>query len=348
MIIRAIAFTKNGTKQLESLVQKDEENIWELFDPETISYSDFLEESFRMKSVVLFVGAMGIAVRMLIPFAKDKLSDSPVIVMDEAGQYVIPVLSGHVGGANRYAKYFAKLLSAEPVITTATDVNHLFSVDCFAVENGMEILNREGIRFVSGKLLEEGSIRVFVSEQVFYDKAEVPKEIIITDKWEAADVIILASSEEISDDVMSYKKDCLILKMKPFILGMGCRKGMEAERIQAVLKEAFSENKIAEDVRIAFLATIDLKKKEYGLVRFAGERKLLLRTFSAEELRNVPGDFSESQYVEKTVGVSNVCERAAMCLAGEGELIMKKFAKDGVTAALVKRKEVIRWWKKTE
>lgn len=70
--------------------------------------------------------------RTIAPFLKDKLTDSPVLVLDEAGNYVIPLLSGHVGGANEIALLLAELLGAVPVITTATDINNAFAIDVFA------------------------------------------------------------------------------------------------------------------------------------------------------------------------------------------------------------------------
>lgn len=86
------------------------------------------------KTAVIWIGACGIAVRAMAPSLRDKLTDIPVLVVDEAGQFVIPVLSGHYGGANELAGLLAKRIGAVPVITTATDVNHAFAVDVFAKE----------------------------------------------------------------------------------------------------------------------------------------------------------------------------------------------------------------------
>ena len=96
------------------------------------SLPDFLEEAFAQQFPVIFIGALGIAVRAIAPLIRHKTVDSPVLVLDEAGQFVIPVLSGHLGGANELAQQIAESLHSAAVVTTATDVNGLFAVDVFA------------------------------------------------------------------------------------------------------------------------------------------------------------------------------------------------------------------------
>lgn len=105
------------------------------------SLPDFLEEAFAQQFPVLFIGALGIAVRAIAPLIRHKTVDSPVLVLDEAGQFVIPVLSGHLGGANELAQQIAESLHSAAVVTTATDVNGLFAVDVFARKNGLRVCN---------------------------------------------------------------------------------------------------------------------------------------------------------------------------------------------------------------
>ena len=85
------------------------------------------------------MGAAGIAVRSIASFVEDKFSDSAVLVIDEKGKFVVPLLSGHLGGANRIAGIVAEKINARAVITTATDVNETFSVDVFAQKNSLRI-----------------------------------------------------------------------------------------------------------------------------------------------------------------------------------------------------------------
>ena len=114
------------------------------------------------KNGLLFIGACGIAVRAIAPWVVNKLYDSPVLVMDELGTYVIPILSGHVGGANEIAVKIAEMTGSIPVITTATDLNKSFAVDIFAKKNYLYIENKNGIAKVSSKVLRGEKINIAI------------------------------------------------------------------------------------------------------------------------------------------------------------------------------------------
>ena len=115
-----------------------------LKEREDESLSQWTGRMFAQKRAVIFIGAAGIAVRVIAPWVKDKMTDPPVVSVDEGAQFVIPLLSGHVGGANELARRIADWLDAIPVITTATDVNGKFAVDLFATAYHMEITDRNG------------------------------------------------------------------------------------------------------------------------------------------------------------------------------------------------------------
>ena len=132
MNISIITFTENGTKLAEKIRQAFAGTKTEEAKKLGLSLSDWTRQQFAEKNAIVVIGACGIAVRMIAPFVSDKLSDSPVVVADEAGTFVIPLLSGHMGGANELAEQIARQIGGIPVITTATDVNHTFSVDLFA------------------------------------------------------------------------------------------------------------------------------------------------------------------------------------------------------------------------
>ena len=130
------------------------------------SLKEWTQKRFAQKELLIFVGACGIAVRSIAPCLRDKLEDSPVLVVDEGGSYVIPILSGHYGAGNEWAGLLAKCLDAVPVITTATDVNGLFAADVFAKKNHLVIRKKEGIARVSAKILDKRHITIWVDGAV--------------------------------------------------------------------------------------------------------------------------------------------------------------------------------------
>jgi cobalt-precorrin 5A hydrolase len=302
---------------------------------------------FLKGNTLVFIGAAGIAVRCIAPCVKDKLTDPAVLVIDEAGRFVIPVLSGHVGGANAMALRIASILGAQAVITTATDTEGLFAVDVFAEQNGLRILNRNGIRHVSARLLQTGRITMRF-DPPSAAPADLPQEVrlLSPQDTEPADVIIspflpAAQAGESCRSAAVGSAECeetLFLVPREICIGMGCRKGRPQEELEAFLTALLAENGIRREA-IAGIFSLDLKKEEPGLCGLAEKWKLPFRTFTAEQLRGVPGEFTASGFVESRTGVDNVCERAAMAACGTagGRLILAKQAKDGMTAAAAVR-----------
>jgi cobalt-precorrin 5A hydrolase len=259
------------------------------------------------------VGAVGIAVRAISGLPKDKLSDCPVIVIDDNGQFVIPILSGHVGGANKLAATIAELIGAIPVITTSTDINDAFSVDFFAAENNMNIANREGIKKVSVKALEDRKITLSIKD--FPPKEKV--DVIVADETDA-----------------EYS---LLLKPRKYTVGLGMKKGKDKEEVEAFVRDTLDENGI--DIKDVYaFCTIDLKEDEEAITFLRDKYRIPVLSFDKDILNKARGDFEASEFVLKTVGVDNVCERAAIVGAGaSAELVSGKHVKDGMTLAIAKR-----------
>ena len=127
-----------------------------------------------------------------------------------------------------------------------------------------------------------------------------------------------------------------VLPVKNLVLGIGCRRGISAEIIERTVTILLWDHRIPL-VRVVETATIDVKKEEDGLLRFAAAHELPLRFYTASELAAVQGEFTSSERVLHAVGVDNVCERAAVLCGGKGKLILKKNAKDGVTVAVFEK-----------
>lgn len=292
------------------------------------SASDWARDGFLTADALIFCCASGIAVRAIAPWVRDKTTDPAVLVIDEQGRFVIPLLSGHIGGANELARALAKELSAAPVITTATDLNDLFAVDVFAARNRLRISDMQLCKEVSAALLRREPVGFFSTVPV---AGELPNGLT---RGEAA-LGVVVSEQRIDSP---YERTLFLTPMR-YCIGLGCRKGKGADAISTFVTEQLAAVNVSKDA-VWCLASIDLKKDEPGVCALADALKVPFLTYSAEQLKAVEGAFSHSAFVESQTGVDNVCERAAVVSAG-GPLVVKKSAKDGMTFALAKREEEI-------
>ena len=287
---------------------------------------------FNQADALVYVGAAGIAVRAIAPFIKSKTTDPAVIVIDEGGSFIIPVLSGHLGGANDLARELASAAGGIPVITTATDVNGRFAVDEWAKRQNCAVKNPSRIRMVSSKILSGETVKVWSRWPV---QGDAPEFVRPADEKEMPDAVVDIYRES---GPVCVPDGNVPLKLVPRIavVGIGCRRGTAEEQIEACFRQFLEENGIEEEA-VCLAASIDLKKEEPGLVQFCEQHGLPFVTYTADELKQVRGDFSVSEFVKSVTGVDNVCERSALCAAGNEEadrLLVKKTKYEGVTMAL--------------
>lgn len=289
--------------------------------------SQWARERFEDCDGLLFVGACGIAVRAIAPYVRDKWRDPAVVSVDEDGRWTVPLLSGHVGGANDLARRVANLLGGTAAISTATDVNDCFAVDEWARCKGLCIDSRIAAKQVSVAILTGNCVGL-------------QSEFTIQGKWPEG---LKAGEKQVGicvtvDPERTPFPTTLRLIPPVLILGIGCRRGTTAASIERVVEKVLLEKHLAPK-GVFQVSTISLKRDEPGLLEFCHKWELPLVTWTAEELREVPGDFTSSDFVANVTGVDNVCERAAV-LAG-GELIVPKQAEAGVTVAVARRPYVI-------
>lgn len=294
--------------------------------PVPYSLTQWTGEQFSSVDILIFVGAAGIAVRALAPWVKDKFQDPAVLVMDEQGTFVIPLLSGHMGGANAYARMLAAAFQALPVITTATDLHQCFAVDVFAREHGLWITDRKLAKQMSAEALRGNPIGVFSDIPVNAEELpgctlNIPGCINL--------YLGIWKPEKWPPNVP--RKHTLQLVPPCLTLGIGCRKNIAQDVLTLQVNEGLEEWGIwPQAVRKA--ATITLKKEEKALHELCRERQWELCWFSPEELMQAEGEFSYSAFVQQTTGADNVCERAAVLGAG-APLLFPKTIKKGVTLA---------------
>ena len=300
------------------------------------------EAAFREKAALVYVGAVGIAVRAVAPYLKHKAEDPAVLAVDETGHYVIPLLSGHLGGANALARELAAITGGEAVITTATDLHGVFAVDLWAKRQNMTVRQPERIKTVSMKLLSGQMIHLDCRWEIRGDR---PENVRILPQSDAGQGGALPKTEDLETDVLVDYRDasCTALQLVPHILhlGIGCRKGTGAETLEAGLERFCREKSILPEA-IRSAASVDLKSREEGLLRFCRDHGWPIRFYTAEELNSAEGIFSSSEFVRTVTGVDNICERAAVLESG-GRLIESKYALDGVTFALAEETACFDW-----
>lgn len=297
------------------------------------SVRDWAGERIRERNGLLFIGACGIAVRAAAPFLTDKLHDVPILVMDEKGRYVIPILSGHIGGANELAEQIGLKTGAEPVITTATDLHQAFAVDLFAKKNGFSIVNKEGIAKVSSKILagKEVTMSVESGHEIKIGKNGLPLGVRLVPYPPKQSVDIVVTSENSVFDTW------ILLKPQEYVLGIGCKKGKSVREIDTFISKKLTLLGIS-TLQIFALASISQKAREQGILEWCQKEGIPFLTYSAEELQKEKGIFTESSFVRDQVGVGNVCERAALKASKEGgKLILPKEAENGMTIAVAQR-----------
>ena len=298
-------------------------------EPLTLSAADWAGQGFAQADALVFCCAAGIAVRAVAPHVRDKRTDPAVLVLDEGGTFVIPLLSGHLGGANALALDLADKLSATPVLTTATDVNHLFAVDVFAKGNDLYIEDMALAKAVSAALLAREKVG-FRSDL----SVEGPLPRGLTEGDAPLGIYVSAGTGA------PFPRTLRLIPRR-YVAGLGCRRGKSEGELESFLLENLGKSGVGL-YELKALASIDLKRDEPGLTALADKLGLPFLTYLAEDLKAVPGNFTPSAFVKEVTGVDSVCERAAVLSSG-GALAVRKIAENGMTFALAKKEEAIRF-----
>lgn len=329
MKLAVFAFTAKGCLFARSCKEALRADETRMVTMEKFGFSDFeayrpplsrcMQPYFCWADAIVFVGSTGMAVRAIAPWVRDKKQDPAVLVLDEGGHYLISLLSGHIGGANGLTKVLAEKIGAQPIITTATDVEGKFSVDTWATEQGLHIGDLGLCKAVSAAILE----------------GEVP----ICGEYARFDRLPTGLVERIGGPLGIYVgiydrrpyDRTLILTPRVLTLGLGCRRDTPKEAIEEAVKAVLKENGLRIEA-VARAASIDLKANEQGLLDYCTEHGFPVDFFTARELQKAPGEFTPSKFVQSVTGVDNVCERAAVMYGGK--LIVHKTAHNGVTVAV--------------
>ena len=332
MRLSILSFTRRGcalAKEVQKTLSPEEcrmmtmekfaEPGFEIYHP---PLTQAVGDLFSWCDQLVFIGSTGMAVRGIAPWVRDKKTDPGVTVIDEGGTYVISLLSGHIGGANALTARLARAIGAQPIITTATDVEGRFSVDAWAAERGFFIGSMALAKAVAGTILE-GDIPICAEKPL---PQALPAGLVPGDQGPLGIYVGIY-------DRCPFEQTLQIIP-RVLTLGLGCRRGTEKDTIALGVAE-FLEPRGINPQAVTRVASIDLKADEQGLLAYCAERQLPVRFYSAVELRQAPGTFPPSAFVSSVTGVDNVCQRAA-AMEG-GKIIVQKTVCRGITLALAEQ-----------
>ena len=300
-----------------------------------------LEEKFGQYTGHIFIMATGIVVRVLAPLIQSKSKDPAVVVVDDLGKNAISLLSGHIGGANELTYKIAGIIKANPVITTATDINEVPAIDVLARENGLFIENPAAIKNVNMAFLKREALLVhdpfnFLTDSLLNSEPGTCKRLTYNINNTSQQFEIKNNACLYIDDALNeLPSKVLILRPPTLVAGIGCNRGTDSQEIRAHLEKVLESHRLA-SASIKCLASIDVKNDEAGLIAVAESLGKPLMFFAREELNQVKGIKNPSPVVEKHVGVKSVCEAAAILASRSGTLIVPKESTKNVTVAIAR------------
>ena len=287
---------------------------------------------FYEYDAVIAIMASGILIRSIAPLIESKVTDPAVLNIDDNGNFVISTLSGHLGGANKLTEKVAELIDAVPVITTSTDVNDKLGIDVIASDLYLSIDNTKEILFFNKSILEGREISFRVNPNKNFDYLFE----YLNDNESKINVSIYYSSKVNTDEIHVCLDDHkLILTERKIVVGIGCRRGKECEKIYHGFEKSLNDLNISPS-RVSMLTSAEIKKDEKGILELSEKLNIPFDFVELEKLKLFESnDIVKSDFVRSKFGIYGVCEPSALIMAGfDSKLIYKKTSYDGVTIAV--------------
>jgi len=328
-----LAITKNGVKIGENLKKIFPD--WSIFAPSKLSnqnneivwYSEpttnKIIELFKNNNALICLFSLGAVIRLIAPHLEDKKTDPAVIVIDDKMNFVISVLSGHIGGANELTEEIAEKLGALPVITTAADVNKTIAVDLVGREFSWKIDDDSTVTKISAHMVNEEPIGVLqdTGERNWYKK--LPKNVSMYESIEelkrSNSKAYLIISDKIIDDEIS--KESVIYRPPSLVIGIGLHWDTTKETIREGIMKSLEKFKLSSK-SIAKLVSIKKPQDVQGLIDLGKEMGIPVEYIDREDLADITAP-NPSEIVKAFEGTASVSEAAAIKVSG-GELIVEK------------------------
>ena len=287
---------------------------------------------FYEYDAIIAIMASGILIRSIAPLIESKTTDPAVINIDDNGNFVISTLSGHIGGANELTNKISDLIDATPVITTSTDVNNKLGIDVLARDLYLSIDDTKEILYFNKAILEGREISLTVNPNKNF---EYLFEYLSNTSLDM-NVSIYYSSKIPMDEIhVSIDEHEMILKEKKIVVGIGCRRGKEYEKIHEGFVKSLNDLNILPS-RVNLLASAEVKKDEKGILELSENMEIPVEFVEIDKLKLFESDdVSKSEFVYSKFGIYGVCEPSALIMAGfESKLIYKKTSYEGVTISV--------------
>jgi len=281
---------------------------------------------------IIAIMASGILIRSISHLIESKTTDPAILNIDDNGNFVISMLSGHLRGANKLTLKIADLIDATPVITTSTDVNKKLGIDVLAKDLYLSINNTKEILHFNKSILDGKKVSFTVNANAKHDYLYD----YLNNNTLEMDVSIYFSSRIKNDEI---EAECdnhkLILKPRKIVFGIGCRRGKTCNEINEAVNNVLNELNIHKS-RINMFSSAEIKKDELGLLELSESLDIPINFVDLDRLKLFRSeDVQKSEFVMSKFGIYGVCEPSALITAGfDSKLIYKKTAFDGVTVSV--------------
>ncbi|NCB56108.1 MAG: cobalt-precorrin 5A hydrolase [Gammaproteobacteria bacterium] len=305
------------------------------------SFAATVAQAFNTHTALVVIGATGLTVRVIAPLLKDKLSDPAVVVIDEHGQHVISLLSGHVGGANELTRYLAGVLGADPVITTATDVNQLAALDTLVVQLDADMYDfRQSVKIVNQMLVSDQKVGLFWD----HDSLPDTEDRWQSERYDTRGFVAVNSLTDLPSDLSALicvsLRETLpelaipVFKLVPrrIVAGIGCRRATSFQLLLSLLQQQLAKYQL-DPLALRAIGSVVIKEDEAALKHLSACCRVPFELYSVNELRQHEHLFPSSDFVRQTIGVGSVSQPVAW-LMSDGHLVGDTLRQQGVTITL--------------
>ena len=310
-----------------------------------------IEHAFNTYSNIIVFLSVGATIRILSPLLKTKQVDPAVVCIDDAGNFCVSLISGHVGGADRLAEEVASCIGARAVVTSASHASGTLAVDLLGREFGWRTeADSTTITRASAAVINGQSVGIWqgAGESDWWPQDKpLPDNISVYPTLEdlaasACNVALVITDNADPLDMLLADKIAVVYRPRSLMVGMGCRRGVPVEELESLLTQTFQENKLS--LRsIGGIGSAEIKRGEPGLEQLAERHDVDLSFLQADQLNelfktNPDSLTSKSERAHRLVGVWGVAEPSALLTSGARVLLVNRKNTARATIAVARKR----------